>query len=128
MNMFFKAKMDREQALGGIMGKVLEAFSPNSSSGPIFQFPAFNFCGVQIDGIGAHYGLDHSLYYDLYSSDRKILSANDWRLEDCLSDVPESKLRKVYGSLKPAAKTKEHKQKKLSLAKGVLQKIGGPRL
>lgn len=128
MNRFFKAKMDREQALGGIMAKVLEAFSPNGSQGPLLQFPSFSFCGVEIDGIGAHNGLDHSFYYDLYSADKKILSANDWRLEEFMSDIPESKLRKIYGGLKPAVKSREHKQKKLSVAKSLLRRIGGPKL
>ncbi len=88
---------DRDDLLGRIEAQAFLAMdSPFLPDGGRLSFPSVNVHDIPVDGIGCHYGVDRTLYYDLYSGERKLISMNDWRLEEFLSGNPDSDLRKIH--------------------------------
>ena len=104
-NRYTKACIEKFNILESIREEVFCALFSCASTGPLFQFPSFELCGRTVDGIGCHYGLDRSLYYDLYCSPEKIVSMDDWRMDEFLGDLPASELKDTLNELKPVERT-----------------------
>lgn len=109
----------REELFGMIEAQAFLAFDSGAPDGGKLSFPPVTVHDIPFDGIGCHYGIDRTLYYDLYSDGRKIISMNDWRLEEFLSDVSTPDLRRIHDGIvggleKKAGKAKEE-SRKLSL-------------
>lgn len=96
-----------------IEGAVLREFlSDQRSDSVLLSFPSFTLYSRDFDGIGCHYGIDRSLYFDLYGGAEKIISMNDWRLEDLLSDLKEKDLQSILSGMQKV--TPSDSQKTLS--------------
>ncbi len=89
----------REDLLGKIEAQAFLAMDSMELSAGRIPFPPVSVHDIPVDGIGCHYGVDRTLYYDLYSGDRKLISMNDWRLEEFLSENPDSDLRKMHDGI-----------------------------
>jgi len=101
------ATASREDLLGLIEAQAYLAMdSPSFPDGGRLSFPSVNVHDIPVDGIGCHYGIDRTLYYDLYSGERKLISMNDWRLEEFFSETSDGDLRKIHdGIVKGVEKT-----------------------
>ena len=81
-----------------------------------------------IFSVGNHYGIDRTLYYDVYCGGKKLIGMNDWRLEEFLGRVDEGILPSLPGSVKPLVK-KEPERRRAELPKSARKlKKGGPHL
>ncbi len=99
MEKYADISASREEILGLIEAQAYLAMDTLSPDGGRLSFPAITAHEVSVDGIGCHYGIDRTLYYDLYSGDRKLISMNDWRFEGFFSETPESELRKIHDGI-----------------------------
>lgn len=101
---------DKATLVGRIEGAALGEFlDQQRGDSALLSFPPFTLCGREFDGIGCHYGLDRSLYYDLYSGRERIVSMNDWRLEDLLLDLKGKDLRSILSGMRKAGPPQQRK-------------------
>lgn len=113
-NRYTKASIEKLNILEELRQEVFTEYFLNSAEGPSFRFPSFEMCGQMIDGIGCHFGIDRTLYYDLYRGDEKIISMNDWRMDEFLMGVPLDDLQNARNELKPVEPHKAEARQELS--------------
>lgn len=91
------------EAVGELEGHAFAEFmeSGNKTS-VLLTFPEFSVYGHAFNGIGCHYGIDRTLYYDLYRGGQRIISMNDWRLEEFLCELDLKVLQSTASSMKKA--------------------------
>ena len=95
------------------------------SDRPLVSFTPVDVDGVVVDALGCHYGLDRTLYYDVYCGGRKLVGMNDWRLEEFLGHVEEGILSSLPGSVKTLVRREPAKARAESLKKTPRLKKGG---
>ena len=74
------------------------------SDRPLVAFTPVDVEGVKIDALGCHYGIDRTLYYDVYCQGKKLVGMNDWRLEEFLGRIDDGGLSSLPLSVKPLVK------------------------
>lgn len=86
-----------EQIESAVMEQYLDRDDPE---GVLVSFKEFRVHENPFDGMGCHIGIDHSFYYDLYRGNSKIISMNDWRLEEMMGSLDADTLTQTLSSLK----------------------------
>ena len=91
----------RREAVEDLEAAALQIFLETQvSDRPLVAFTPVNVEGVAVDALGCHYGLDRTLYYDVYSGGKKLIGMNDWRLEEFLGRAEAGILSSLPGSVK----------------------------
>ena len=125
----FSQEPPRREAVEDLEAAALRAFFDTLvSDRPLVGFTPVDVDGVKVDALGCHYGIDRTLYYDVYCGGQKLIGMNDWRLEEFLGRVEEGILSSLPASVKPLVK-REPKRHRTELPKKSLGlKKGGPHL
>ena len=123
----FSQEPPRREAVEDLEAAALRVFFDTQvSDRPLVAFTPVDVQGVKVDALGCHYGIDRTLYYDVYCDGKKLIGMNDWRLEEFLGRVDKSILSALPGSVKSLVKReqkqsrKDHQKKSLKLKKGGL--------
>ena len=95
------------------------------SDRPLVSFTPVDVDGVVVDALGCHYGLDRTLYYDVYCGGRKLVGMNDWRLEEFLGRAEASILSSLPGSVKTLVHSEPEKTRAESLKQSSKLRKGG---
>ena len=125
----FSQEPPRREAVEDLEAAALRVFFDTQvSDRPLVGFTPVDVDGVKVDALGCHYGIDRTLYYDVYCDGKKLIGMNDWRLEEFLGRVEEGILSSLPASVKPLVK-REPKRRRTELPKKSLGlKKGGPHL
>ena len=125
----FSQEPPRREAIENLEAAALRVFFDTQvSDRPLVAFTPLDVQGIKVDALGCHYGIDRTLYYDVYCGGKKLIGMNDWRLEEFLGRVEEGILPSLPGSVKPLVK-KEPERRRAELPKSARKlKKGGPHL
>lgn len=125
----FSQEPPRREAVEDLEAAALRVFFDTQvSDRPLVAFTPVDVQGVTVDALGCHYGIDRTLYYDVYSDGKKLVGMNDWRLEEFLGRVDEGILSSLPGSVKPLVKREPKRTKAEPPKKSLRLKKGGPHL
>ena len=123
----FSQEPPRLEAVENLEAAALRVFLDTQvSDRPLVAFAPVNVLGVSVDALGCLYGIDRTLYYDVYSGGKKLIGMNDWRLEEFLGHADKGILSSLPASVKPLVQSKPKKtrdefhQKPQRLKKGGL--------
>ena len=102
----FSQEPPHREAVEDLEAAALRVFLDTQvSDRPLVAFTPVDVQGVVVDALGCHYGIDRTLYYDLYSGGKKLIGMNDWRLEEFLGHVDKGILSTLPGSVKTLVKS-----------------------
>ena len=81
----FSQEPPHREAVEALEAAALREFLDTQvSDRPLVAFTPVDVEGVKVDALGCHYGIDRTLYYDVYCDGQKLIGMNDWRLEEFL--------------------------------------------
>ena len=116
----------RREAVEDLEAAALRVFLETQvSDRPLVAFTPVNVEGVAVDALGCHYGLDRTLYYDVYSGGKKLIGMNDWRLEEFLGRAEAGILSSLPGSVKTLVHSDPEKTRAESLKQSPKLRKGG---
>ena len=116
----------RREAVEDLEAAALQIFLETQvSDRPLVAFTPVNVEGVVVDALGCHYGIDRTLYYDVYSGGMKLVGMNDWRLEEFLGHVDGGILSSLPASVKPLVNSGPEKSRTESLKQSPKLRKGG---
>ena len=116
----------RREAVEDLEAAALRVFLETQvSDRPLVAFTPVNVEGVVVDALGCHYGIDRTLYYDVYSSGKKLVGMNDWRLEEFLGRAEAGILSSLPGSVKTLVHSEPEKTRAESLKQSPKLRKGG---
>ena len=116
----------RREAVEDLEAAALRVFLETQvSDRPLVAFTPVNVEGVAVEALGCHYGLDRTLYYDVYSGGKKLIGMNDWRLEEFLGRVDAGILSSLPATVKPLVNSGPEKSRTESLRLSPKLRKGG---
>ena len=125
----FSREPPRREAVEDLEAAALRVFFDTQvSDRPLVGFTPVDVDGVKVDALGCHYGIDRTLYYDVYCDGKKLIGMNDWRLEEFLGRVEEGILSSLPASVKPLVKNRPERHRAELPKKSLRLKKGGPHL
>lgn len=125
----FSQEPPRLEAVENLEAAALRVFLDTQvSDRPLVAFTPVNVLGITVDALGCHYGIDRTLYYDVYSGGKKLIGMNDWRLEEFMGHADKGILSSLPASVKPLVSSKPDNAKAELQKKSHRLKKGGLRL